>query len=89
MNRRSTNIKDVYGREIFEGDVVENEAIRDRVVYRGGNWTTELNVDDQPLTSLMPIEVVEFSESPSMKLLKFPASLPPTPQVPHTPDHRT
>lgn len=58
MARSSTGFKDVHGREICDGDIVEYEAIRDRVVFRGGNWTTEHSAENQSLALLIPLEVV-------------------------------
>jgi hypothetical protein len=58
MERRSTGLLDANGREIREGDIIENQAIRDRGVFRDGNWTTERNMSFQPLQMLLPAVVV-------------------------------
>lgn len=62
MKKRSTEIKDMHGRVICEGDTIENVAIRDTVVFRNGVWTTEHNATGQSIELLLPVEVVDEAD---------------------------
>jgi uncharacterized phage protein (TIGR01671 family) len=47
-----TALKDRNDKLIYEGDIVESQAIKDYVVFRNGVFTTNRNIANQPLYTL-------------------------------------
>lgn len=64
---QSTGLKDKNGKLIYEGDIIENFAFRDIVIFTEGIFTTSRSVNNQPLNIHTELLVIgNIHENPEL-----------------------